>query len=291
LLYKTVGGLKAARIRVGRLVPVRARPAVRRLLDYLDRARITRYRGRTGQTLPIPPRSLRVVVGGASIPDFVASGEHHAAVITSAMARAGQPFAESERVLDFGCGCGRTLIALAGSDTRLVACDVNEPAVRWVQRNLESVHAEVREFTPPLPEFGQPFSAVYSVSVFTHLDWPLQQMWLAELARVLAPGAPLIATTHGEAAIRSPWWNIAHPALASTIHSCAGRLEDEGMLFYDEKPSSKQDTKMHGIKGSYGLTFQSARHVREHWSEHFDVVEVREGALNGFQDVAILKRS
>lgn len=291
LLYKTVGALKAARVRAGRLVPARVRPAIRRLLDYPDRFMIRRYRRRTGQALPIPPRSLRVVVGGASIPGFVAAGRHHAAVITSAMARAGRPIAEAEPMLDFGCGCGRTLIALVGSAPRLFACDVNEPAVRWVQGNLESVHAEVSEFTPPLPEYGQQFTAAYSVSVFTHLDWPAQRIWLTELARILAPGAPLIATAHGEAAIRSPWWNIAHPELAAMIRSRAGRLEDEGLVFFEEKPSFKQDTKMYGIKGSYGLTFQSARHVREHWSEHFDVVEVREGALDGFQDVAILRRS
>lgn len=290
LLYRFVGELKATRIRAGKLVPVRVRPAIRRLLDLTDRLMIKRYRSRTGEARPIPPRSLRVSIGGASIEDFFSSGEKQATQVTRAMAAAGRPITQSTRVLDFGCGCGRTLCALAESGPELFACDVNGPAVRWVQENLKGVRAWVSDFMPPLPDFGQPVSAAYSISVFTHLAWPLQLIWLTELARVLEPGAPLIASTHGEAAIRSPWWGIACPERAPRIRSQAGRLDDEGLLFFEDPRVAEGDTKMSGITGSWGVTFQSPGHIRQHWSEHFDVVEVQEGALEGFHDLVVLRR-
>lgn len=278
------------RVRAGRLVPAGARPAIRRLLDVPDRVAIKRYRNRTGEARAIPPRSLRVTVGGASIEDFIASGEQQAAVVARAMAAAGRPMTHSARVLDFGCGCGRTLFALAESSPELLGCDVNAPAVRWVQDNLKGARAWVSDFTPPLPDFGQPLSAAYSISVFTHLDWPLQRMWLTELARVLDPGAPLIASAHGETAIRSPWWGIACPDRAPQIRSQADRLEDEGLLFFEDPQVTERDTKMSGITGSWGVTFQSPSHIREHWSAHFEVLDVWEGALEGFHDLAVLRR-
>ena len=56
--------------------------------------------------------------------------------------------------------------------------------------------------TPPLSFESAAFDIVYSVSVFTHLDERLQDMWLDELFRILRPGGILIISVHGQNAHR-----------------------------------------------------------------------------------------
>jgi SAM-dependent methyltransferase len=74
--------------------------------------------------------------------------------------------------------------------------DVDRPAIGW----LRARYADRFAIAPPVPPLGLPtggFSVVLAISVFSHLDEPAQQAWLAELSRVLRPGGLLVASTHG----------------------------------------------------------------------------------------------
>src|SRR5262249_17239398 len=60
--------------------------------------------------LPVPPAALRTrVAGTANVEWFLTSGRAHAVEITEIMADAGAPLESAERILDFGCGCGRVV--------------------------------------------------------------------------------------------------------------------------------------------------------------------------------------
>jgi SAM-dependent methyltransferase len=114
----------------------------------------------------------------------------------------GTSFADVERVLDFGCGCGRTLRWLMESypATHFYGADVDADAVEWCARNLRNGVFVNSRPEPPLPFQSGYFDVVYCFSVFTHLDERMQDMWLIEIKRVLKPGGIVILTVHGERA-------------------------------------------------------------------------------------------
>lgn len=148
-----------------------------------------------GGGIPLPPPRLRTLVGGT--PDaahFLASGERAAAVVEDAAVAQG---VARRTVLDFGCGCGRTLRHLSGW-TSVSGCDVNPLLVDWCRKNLAGASFEVSSPHPPLPYEDGAFDLVYAISVFTHLTEERQRKWLAELSRILTPGGVLVATTHGD---------------------------------------------------------------------------------------------
>jgi SAM-dependent methyltransferase len=115
------------------------------------------------------------------------------------------------RVLDFGCGAGRTLrhFATEAETAEIWGTDVHEPSVRWVAENLcPPLHAWQSTLRPPLGLEHDSFDLIYAISVFTHLtDGSLP--WLLELHRLLKPDGVFIATFMGrwtsELFAKEPW--------------------------------------------------------------------------------------
>lgn len=104
------------------------------------------------------------------------------------------------RVLDFGCGAGRTLrhFVAAGNPAELWGCDIDATSIEWLKESLSPpVHPFVSRERPPLAVPDGMFDLVYCVSVFTHLSqsW---SAWLVELHRVLRPDGLLLASFMGE---------------------------------------------------------------------------------------------
>lgn len=108
---------------------------------------------------------------------------------------------EGKRILDFGCGAGRTIRHFLDrpESTELFGCDLHGDSIRWMEANLPS-RLQVFEngLHPPLDVPAGRFDLVYALSVFTHIneDWA---GWLLEMQRILAPGGLLLATFLGPA--------------------------------------------------------------------------------------------
>jgi SAM-dependent methyltransferase len=51
---------------------------------------------------------------------------------------------------------------------------------------------------PPLPYPDKYFDVVYCLSVFTHLNESMQDLWIEELSRILKPGGVLLLTIYGK---------------------------------------------------------------------------------------------
>jgi SAM-dependent methyltransferase len=105
-------------------------------------------------------------------------------------------------VLEWGCGPGRLIQfmggLLAARAPQLTGTDANADSVAWCRANVPGPTFVVNGFEPPLPFADGAFDASYNYSVLTHLSEPVQQRWVAELARVLRPGGVLACTTHGD---------------------------------------------------------------------------------------------
>ncbi len=150
--------------------------------------------------LPLPPPTLRTVVAGTpGAAWFLESGRQQAGIIRDAVERHRSGIDQLERMLDFGCGCGRVIRHWAGlSGPEIHGSDYNPRLVRWCESNLPFARFSSNGLAPPLEYESETFDLVYAISVFTHLPEELESAWIAELGRILQPGGLLLVTTHGD---------------------------------------------------------------------------------------------
>ena len=162
---------------------------------------------------------------------------------------------EGKRVLDFGCGAGRTLREfLAVAETAEIwGCDIHAESIEWLQANLcPPFHCFRNQATPPLAIADGYFDLVWAMSVFTHIadGWA---DWVLEMQRVLAPGGLFIATYLG----------------AGIFETLLGEpyVEDEVGMLVRYHWRSPEDG------GAW--VFHSEWWLREHWGPAFEILEVR----------------
>lgn len=146
----------------------------------------------TADGLPTPSPHLVVLVAGhADLESFLAQGRHIGGFIADLAARHGSPIEAPGTVLDFGCGCGRIARWLAprviGAGGRFVGVDINRLLLDWSAASLPGEY-RLSGLKPPAPVEGGSVRLMYAVSVFTHLPKASMEAWLADYARVLAPG-------------------------------------------------------------------------------------------------------
>lgn len=148
----------------------------------------------------MPPAGLRVLVSGDADPDaFLETGRAHNEFIRALLGANGIEVTALDAILDLGCGCGRVTRWWQDLDGPEVhACDYNPKLVAWCRRALPFVHARRNRLLPPLPYEPASLDHVYAISVFTHLTEEQQDLWIAELARVLRPGGTALLTVMGE---------------------------------------------------------------------------------------------
>ena len=125
--------------------------------------------------------------------------------VPTVVRRLGRPFGP---ILDAGCGTGRITEALVALGQPVVAVDYSEACLRRMQKRTAGarvlpVQADLRH----LPVRAGVMSAAISIEVHPHLRDGDRQRYLAELARVMASGAPLsISTLNYNLAFRA--WRV-----------------------------------------------------------------------------------
>lgn len=250
---------------------------------------------------PLPPDALRSITAEDAPELFLWTGlvdiesilrlyhQHQIVAQPGSGSRNGAP-----RLLDFGCGCGRLLRFLLGHGDllELHGSDVNPDHVEWCRKFLPGITFVRNAPRPPLPHEPNFFDGIWSLSVFTHLDEDAGAAWRRELARVLAPGGILIATTHGRATLDRI---AAGPDLATRfgvapqpMESLLRRVETEGYAFL---PYERKALAAAKAGEEYGVHFATQEHVSRRWAdERFALVDYLPGALRGWQDVVVLRR-
>ncbi len=233
-----------------------------------------RFRQRHGLTA-LAPAHLRYRVGGTpSAESFLRVGRQTVENLEACLSAAGAPLAGFHSILDFGCGCGRTVLPLAEKypGKELHGADVDREAITWCRQRLPSARFELNQPSPPLPYAAGRFDLVYAVSVFTHLGPELEQAWLAELHRVLRPGGVALLTVYAEAV-----WRRLPP---QTVR----RIEQEGVLVLESR-------KLEGIFPAwYQTCFRTEAYTREAFGQHFEVLCYAPEGM-GTLDAIVLQRN
>jgi SAM-dependent methyltransferase len=204
----------------------------------------------------LPPPELMQRVGRIEDPDIAAAYDaigRHSRLRVERLLPADWSW-DGKRVLDFGCGAGRTLRHFLdeAEQGEFHGCDIDSRSIAWLGEHL----------SPPLqvfqnceaPELPRPdgfFDLAYALSVFTHLseDWA---GWMLELHRVLKPGGLLLATFLNEA-----HWEIY------------------GRGKWDEaRVGMNVIRKWNPWEDGGPIVFHSEWWIREHWGRAFDVLLV-----------------
>jgi SAM-dependent methyltransferase len=175
---------------------------------------------------------------------------------------------DGKRVLDFGCGAGRTLRHFLDEARRgeFWGADIDAASIAWLERSLTPpLHAVRNRPDPPLGlDYGR-FDLIWALSVFTHLT-DSSHAWLLELHKLLKPHGLLIATYMGR-------WN--------------------GAIFTDE-PWDEDRVGMNVLRPDQGwdaggpVVLMSDWWVRAHWGRAFEIVRV-EPQVHG-QTWALLRK-
>jgi len=214
-----------------------------------------------GSRSHLPPCELRYRVGGSPDADeFVTIGKQCAADIQSALQQVGRELDSFERILDFGVGCGRTLVHMKNlaPQAKFEGTDIDANAIKWCRQNLTFATFKLSKESPPIDYAADTFDFIYVISVFTHLNEDYQFRWLEELQRIAKPGATLLLTVNGP-------------------------INDQGFLFersYEE-----------GLFPAwYQNTYHSPEYVAENFGKYFEVLAHLPRSLNFHQDIVLLQK-
>lgn len=182
-----------------------------------------------------------------------------------------------DKVLDWGCGCGRLTPHLLHClpDTTVHGADIDPDGVRWAASKYSEAKIIRCDTSPPLPHEDDTFDLVLAGSVFTHLTKDYQKSWLKEMNRILKPGGLLIATTHGDFAVRYTYQN-----------------QNLKKVFGEEFSDAKRDRILDSIAPSdyYRATFQSRDYTYREWGKHFNILNFIEAGYANFQDVYVMQK-
>lgn len=232
----------------------------------------------SAQGVPLPPARLRFRVHGSlDRAAFVATGRTLAADVTRLLAVAGVRPSESDAILDFGCGCGRVLPHLVHEHpgTRFFGTDIDGQAIAWCKARMPGAQWATNGFWPPLAYADGTFASLYSISVFTHLDEPMQNAWLAELHRVLRPGGVALLTVHG---------SNDHDTLPPKSRAA---LAERGFLYTS---GGTGRLKLDGLPDFYQTAFHTQEYIEREWSKLFRIVAYVPRSINAHQDAVLLRK-
>jgi SAM-dependent methyltransferase len=244
--------------------------------------------------LPTPPPEFTLRVVGTRDPRlFHESGISDASNLYNSLAIGGFDPAHGGRLLDFGCGCGRILRALArlADAVELVGADVDRAAIDWDRAHYDFARFECLDERPPTRFPDGHFSAVLSFSVFSHLPEERHLQWLRELHRITRPGAVLVLTTMGTRCYdRYQAGHYERSLLPSHGRMEADRslLAERGFVYYPLK-DGRPWIGAHDQSLDYGMTFMTEAYVRRCWSEWFEIAAFRP-AQSDWQDHVVLRR-
>jgi SAM-dependent methyltransferase len=228
--------------------------------------------------LPLPPPELRMGYD----PDgtgYLSSGEWVAKALRAILYENQVELRDGDRILDWGCASGRVLRHFVEDADRMEfwGADQEEQLILWAKANLcPPFKFLMATEHPHLPFEDNTFRLIYGISVFTHLEFLIDQ-WLMEMRRILQPGGVAVFTVHDEASLQYFREKGLPPAMK-------GRLDLDEALHHDA-------WILTGESWANGLPFFRSDYIRREWSTYLEVVEIRPAFIDYGQSAVVLRKS
>lgn len=191
--------------------------------------------------------------------------------------------------LDFGCGTGRVLSFLAqfNPQNRYSGCDVVQSGLDYIAAN--GIPGDFRQMQnlPPAPFESRSFDAILAWSIFTHYSQDYADAWMADLHRMLRPGAFLFLTYSTETTLAT--MRADKRPLSSEPDMIAKMETDFAASGFGFAPSYID--RMAITEADYqhfGMTIMSRDYIAQRWRDRFELIETTP-AVVGWQDMAVLK--
>jgi SAM-dependent methyltransferase len=228
---------------------------------------------------PPPPKHLQIRVVGGYVPKFIESGFTSVYPdLTRVLKPVGKELKDFKSILDFGCGCGRAIRALATllPESKLWGTDIDGEAIEWLKNNYQK-YAEfsVAPHFPPTVYEDQMFDLIYGISVLTHLPEDMQFQWLEELCRITKPNGYVILSTHGE-----NHYKAFDPKILDIMNNKGFFYCDPGFN-YGESVS---------LPDFYQNAFHSHAYIQREWRQYFDVIDIQALGIGNHQDTVLLQK-
>lgn len=221
--------------------------------------------------MPMPSKDLQIRVVGGYNADFLESGYYIVKEIDDILHKHGTALADRKTVLEWGCGCGRSLRPLkrVHPHLNLYGTDIDPEAIGWLQENYKSIaDFKTNDPYPPMDYPDNKFDLIYSVSVFTHLPEDMQFAWLEDLMRLLQPGGIGLFSIHG-------------PNHYGTFKE---RIEEAG--FYYNDVGALTD----GLPEFYRQSFHTADYINREWVKYFEILDIVTLGFGNHQDVVVVRK-
>jgi SAM-dependent methyltransferase len=230
--------------------------------------------------LPDAKAQMRVL-GWADDLLFWTTGRDHMRAIVELVAKyRGHVNWRSSCMLDWGCGCGRISRQFMEDKElhpgRLVGVDIDPVNIQWCKENLKGAEFHLTGLLPPLPFAAESFDFIHGNSVFTHLNLKNQDLWLAELRRVLKTDGIAVVTINSSSAL----------AFGSAGLPFISDWRRNGIYFPGHNANLDEVIDNHDY---YMDTFHTHEYVAAHWNRFFDVLGIHEMVF-GYQDAVILRK-
>jgi SAM-dependent methyltransferase len=222
--------------------------------------------------VPIPPtRLIKLVQINGEISVFLRGGELGENSINNALLASGYHIENFERILDFGCGCGRILRHWTWTKTpHFYGTDLNPDLIHWCQHKLGKIaEFKLNGLEPPLDFPDEYFDLIYLISVFTHLSEAVQEEWMHEFSRVLKKNGLLLITVHGQ-------WRINDLT-----------PEEKSLFNTGQLVVKYEDLEGSNLCGAY----HPEAYMKKHFAKDFEVQSfLATGAIDVGQDLYLLKK-
>lgn len=227
------------------------------------------FRKETGIRV-LPSKELRFNVHGSKdLYSFLDVGKRCANDINVILEKNGMGINSFKNILDFGCGCGRTLIYLnrilklvAEDNPRthdLCGTDIDAEAISYCQGNIPFAKFDTNDVMPPLRYSSGSFDLVYAISVFSHLNEEYNIKWMEELGRIIKTKGILLISING--------------------------MSDEGGFIFSQSNFWRSI-----FPEWYGDANISRRYIRDRYSRHFKMLDYISKGVADNQDMVMLQR-
>lgn len=203
----------------------------------------------------------------------------------------GASLAAGDSIFELGCASGRVLrhFAIQRPELDCWGTDIKLRHIEWMRLflppRLKIFHNTI---LPHLPMEDNSLSLVAAFSVFTHID-DLELAWLAEVRRILRPGAFFYVTIHSERT-----WELMKPGVPiydALMHMRAHIPDYRVSESFLSGPMPREKTVLYWDNAqNYNCNvFHHTDYIKREWGRFFDVVEIIPCG-SGYQDVVLLRK-